>query len=511
MKKIVFIHPRSKLQIEYWSSEVLNLLMNRATSSSLKLAPMIFAAITPPIYEFIYVDEEIEEIDFQMDADLVAITAMTGQINRAYEIADQFRSAKIPVVIGGIHASVLPDEVGQHCDVVMIGEGENIWPAMLEDFEHGTLKKVYAAKDYPKVEYLPSPKIDVVKHEHYLMFPLQATRGCPYECEFCSIKHSAGHHYRMKPIEQVIAEIKAYEKYNKKTFGVYKKSYVLVDDNLYVNREYAKKLFTAMSELDISWMGQGTLDTAFDEEILTLMAKSGCKTYAIGFESFSDETLREVNKPKVHNIDNYDTAIKNLIRHGIMPAGFLIYGFDNDDVNIFQKTIDIIQEKHLIQAHFNLLTPYPGTKLYDRINGEGRIIDQNWDNYINMKTVFEPKQMSPATLEAGLNWTVKKFATFDTMVKLLGYFWSQGPWPNNKTLSLRERMILIMMGLKLRKYSKGMCKFLFWAARQKNACSFGTILAGIVVFEVVEKARGHLERLIAVEGNDIPAYMKAKD
>ena len=471
---------------------------------------MIFAALTPSTYEFVYVDEEIEEIDFQMDADLVALTAMTGQVNRAYEIADQFRHANIPVVIGGIHASVLPEEVGKYCDAVMIGEGENTWPAMLKDFEEGKLKKVYDAKAYPPVDHLVSPRVDVVKHEHYLMFPLQATRGCPYDCDFCSVKHSAGSRYRMKPIDQVVAEIKEMEKYNKKSFGTYKKSYVIVDDNLCVNREYVKKLFVAMSDLDITWMGQGTLDTAFDEELLALMAKSGCKTFAIGFESFSDETLREANKPKMHTIDNYEIAIQNLIRHGIMPAGFLIYGFDTDDVNTFQKAVDFIVGKNLTQVHFNLLTPYPGTRLYDRINGEGRIIDQNWDNYITMKSVFIPKQMSPADLEIGLNWSIEKLATFEVMKRQLGYFWSQGPWPHNKKLSLRERTILRLLGLKLKSYNKGMQRFLFWAARQKNASNFGTILAGIVVYEVAEKTKGHLQRLIEANGSEIP-YIKAKD
>lgn len=507
MKKIVFIHPKSKLQVEYWSSEVMNLLMKRPMSSSLKLAPLIFAALTPPTYEFIYVDEEIEDIDFNMEADLIALTAMTGQVNRAYEIADQFREANIPVVIGGIHASVLPEEVGTHCDAVMIGEGENTWPAMLEDFEAGNLKKIYDAKAYPPVNQLVSPRVDVAKHEHYLMFPLQATRGCPYDCDFCSVKHSAGTRYRMKPIEQVVAEIKDMEKYNQKSFGAYKKSYVIVDDNLCVNRAYAKKLFAAMAELDITWMGQGTIDTAFDEELLDLMAKSGCKTYAIGFESFSDETLREANKPTLHNTDNYEVGIQNLIRHGIMPAGFLIYGFDTDHVHTFQKAVDFIIDKHLTQVHFNLLTPYPGTRLYDKIQEEGRIIDTNWDNYITMKSVFKPKQMSPEDLEVGVNWSIKQLATFEVMKDQLSFFWSQGPWPQNKILDLRERIILILLGLKLKSYNKDIKRFLFWAVRQKNACNFGTILAGIIIYEIAEKAKGHLRRLLEAHGSEIP-YVK---
>jgi len=489
LKKIAFINPKMKdLPVELWTSKIMRSLVGDNVRSALKLAPMVFAAITPPHYDFIYLDEEYEEINFQMDVDLVAITAMTTQANRGYHIADHFRKRGIPVIIGGIHASVLPEEASVHCDAVMIGEGENTWPEMLKDFEQGALKKFYNARDYPPVTELISPKIDSVDHNRYLLFPLQATRGCPYDCDFCSIKHSSGHRYRMKPVAQVIAEIKEYEKYNQSKGSVTKKSYVFIDDNLYVNQNYIKELFTEMGKLDITWTGQGTIDVAFDEEVVALMAKSGCRSYAVGLESISDESLKEVNKPKINQTATYDVAFQNLIRHGIMPAGYLIYGFDTDDPQVFKRTADFIANKHLMQPYFNVLTPYPGTRLYDRIKKEGRIFEENWDHYNSLTPVFTAKQLSPALIDAGLGWASKQVANIDAIKKQLIHFWSHGPWPHLRTLTFKERFILTLLSLKLRKFDPDYGRFLFWAARQKNACDFASIIAAIVLYESIAES-----------------------
>jgi radical SAM superfamily enzyme YgiQ (UPF0313 family) len=358
---------------------------------------------------------------------------------------------------------------------------------MLEDFERGSLKRIYDAKNYPPVEDFVSPRLDVLKHDRFLMNVLQATRGCPYDCEFCSIKHSTGHKYRTKPVKQVIAEIKEYEKYNKKRFGVYKKSYLFVDDNLYVNREYVKELFSAMCELDILWTAQGSINTAFDDEILELMARSGCRGYSIGFESISEETLKEANKPKINKIKDYKAAIDNLIRHGIVPAGFFIFGFDNDDMEVFQKTVDFAISNHIIQPFFSLLTPYPGTRLYDRINGEERIFDRDWQNYNSSKCVFTPKQLEPSKLEKGVAIANKQLARLDVIIEQLRYFWSKGPWTAYKPLGLWGRIVLFLLGLKMRNYNINYQKFLFWVARQKNVNDFGSIIAALVYNDLSRK------------------------
>ena len=488
-KKIVFINPKVKdPQIKVWSSTIMQSFIGNSVLSTLSLTPMVFAAITPSNYDFVYIDESLDEINFQIDADFVAITAMTIQANRAYEIATRFRNRGIPVIIGGIHASVVPDEVAAHCDAVMIGEGEHAWKDILKDFEQAALKQFYNAKDYPPVKDLISPRVDIVDHERYLLFPIQATRGCPYDCDFCSIKHSSGQRYRMKPVEQVITEIKAFETYNKPSLGAYKKGYIFADDNLYVNRAYTKELFTAMSELDITWTAQGTIDVAFDEEILSLMAKSGCRSFSMGLESISEATLKEVNKPKMNKTNTYDVAFQNLINHGIIPTGYLIFGFDTDDAQVFQRTVDFAIKNHLMQPFFNILTPYPGTKLYDRIKAEGRIFEDNWDRYNSQLSVFTPKQLSSSLLEEGVGWSIKQIGKMSVIKGQLAYFWSHGPWPHLKALTLKERLFLVLLGLKLRKNSHEYGQFLFWAARQKKACDFSSIIAGLMLYEIIKEA-----------------------
>jgi len=506
LKKILFINPKTiDLTVGIFSSNMVRMSKKKRLSMP-NLAPMIFAALTPPSYEFTFIDDDYKDVDLNMNADLVAISAMTMQVNRAYEIADHFRKKGVTVVIGGIHASVLPDETSQHCDATMIGQGENTWLEMLKDFEQGTLKKFYDTKDYPNIDYLISPKVDIINFDHYLMFPIQATRGCPHDCDFCSIKHTAGHVYRMKPVSQVIAEIKEYEKYNKRSVGGYKKHYFFVDENIYVNRKYVKELLSAMIELKISWMAQGTVDAAYDEEMLELMARSGCRQYAIGLESISDETLAEANKPKINKTQSYGVAIKNLLRHGIIPAGYLIYGFDNDDHNVFKRTVDFAINNHLIQPYFSTLTPYPGTRLYNRMKAENRIFDKNWDHYNSLTPVHHPRQFSPVLLEEGIVWSSKQIANFDVVKKQFDYFWSHGPWPQLKTLTFKERLLLVLMAIKLRKHNKKYCDFLLWAARNKKTCDFGSIFAALFLHEAVmqsDKGEAFEELILEAEKNSV--------
>ena len=473
-----------------WTSSLVSAMKGGKSALMPKLAGMILAALTPEKHSFIYLDDEIEKIEYdEIDADLIAITTMTVQANRAYQIAGEFRKKGITVVMGGIHAAVMSEEVAAHCDAIMIGEGENTWPALLEDFENGTMKKVYDAKDYPPIETLISPKVDVIKHDQYLMYPIQATRGCPYDCDFCSIAYSSGHKYRMKPVEQVIAEIQEYEKFNTGgPAGVLKKGYYFVDDNLYVHKEYTKKLFTAMKDLKITWDGQGTINMATDDDALKLMAESGCRSFSIGFESVSPESLKEANKPRVNKVEEYITAINNIQKYGIIAGGYFVTGFDSDKITVFQDTTDFIKKANLVQSIFSILTPYPGTRLYDRINGEGRIFNRSWEFYNSWTCVFTPKQMSATDLQLGSFWASTEISKLDQMRENFQNFWKQGPWETNPPLSKKERLILIYLGFKLRKSKlKEYQKFLFWVARQKNAADFKSIIWSMMRHEIVSQ------------------------
>jgi len=491
MIRIFFINPSidKEEKIRVWSGDLVAHLTGRKYTFMPKLSAMIFAALTPKEFDFRYIDEDIEDIDFESrDVDFVAITAMTVQAKRAYKIADRFRAAGVTVVIGGIHATVMMDEVAEHCDALMAGSGENTWKAMLDDFCRGTLKKVYDAKDYPPVTKLVSPRVDIIRHDSYLLYPIQATRGCPNHCDFCSIRYSSGNRYIMKPVEQVVADIKALEKYNKGHFaGMLKKGYQFVDDNLYVNRQYTKKLFTAMKDLGIIWSGQGSVNVVEDDEVLRLMVESGCRSFSIGFESVSDASLREANKPSYNKAENYKQAIEKLIRYGVTPSGYFVYGFDNDAKSVFADTVAFARESHLLQTHFSVLTPYPGTTLWERFNEEGRIMSRDWSRYNSLCCVFRPKQFMPEELDQGAFWSALQTAQLGYYREQLKHFWDSGPWPSNPALTLKERFMLFMIAQKLRK-QKEYKDFLLWAANQKKAVSLSTIIFSLTMHDMAMKA-----------------------
>ena len=486
MGNIVFINPAvdKYAEVKLWASELMDYVSGKQRTVLPRLAPMIMKALTPEKYNFTFIDEEVEDIDFDnINADLVAITSMTIQANRAYEIAAEFRKRGVTVIMGGIHVSVLPDEALLHADAVCIGEGENVWPEMLKDFEAGELKPKYDAKDYPPVEELVTPCVDIIKPDHYSMFPVMATKGCPYECDFCSIKYSSGSKIRMKPVSQVMKEIQDMERHNT---GLFKKGYQFVDDNLYINREYTKELFTELKKQNIFWQGQGTLNTVKDDEIIQLMAESGCRSYSIGFESISEASLKEVNKSS-NQIAEYENAIQKLIKHGITPAGFFIFGFDSDDKTVFEKTLAYIKNTRILNPYFSILTPYPGTRVYKRV--EERIFDHKWSRYGAVYSVYTPTNMTPEELMLGTHWISREVADIDTIKSQLEYFWSQGPWKTNPGLKLKERIALIAIALKLGRKEKYKVyrRFLLWAATHKKAVDPYMIVTAIVFNEVTQK------------------------
>jgi radical SAM superfamily enzyme YgiQ (UPF0313 family) len=243
----------------------------------------------------------------------------------------------------------------------------------------------------------------------------------------------------------------------------------------------------ALKKLNITWQGQGTLNTLKDDATLKLMAESGCRSYSIGFESISEESLQEVNKTRSNRVEDYDEGIKKLIEYGIAPSGFFIFGFDSDDKTVFEKTLNYIKKSHIICSFFNILTPYPGTLVYDRV--KERIFDQNWSHYTSVCSVYTPAKMTSEELEAGMHWASYEVASMETIKQQLEYFWSQGPWPRNPRLTLEERIVLIIVGFKLWKHKeyKVYKNFLFWVATRKKAVDLYTIFAAIVFNEKTKK------------------------
>lgn len=375
------------------------------------------AALTPPDWELKIADEKVEPLDLKESADLVGITAMTPAVNRAYEIADSFRQRGIKVVMGGMHVSKLPDEALKRCDSVIIGEAEGIWQTVLDDFKKGVLKQIYRHMAYPPLANLPMPNWDIYREKRYLpVHFVETTRGCPHNCEFCSVTNSFGGKFRNRPIDEVEKEIQ-----NLKPFEgrfILKNVVFFVDDNIISNKTYAKEFLKRIIPYNLKWLGQTSVNIVKDDEILDLCRKSGCMGLLIGFESLSNDNLSRMGKG-FNKPDNYFDVIKKVHDYGIGINGSFIFGFDNDDEGVFERTVEFTIKAKLEMGYFSILTPYPGTGLYDKLNSEGRIIDSNWSRYNTNNVVFKPKCMSPEKLLDGYYDALKYFHSFPSIYKRL--------------------------------------------------------------------------------------------
>jgi len=384
------------------------------------------AALTPSDWDMKIVDEKVEPLDLTQDADLVGITAMTPAVNRAYEIADSFRQRGTKVVMGGMHVSKLPDEALNHCDAVVIGEAEILWDKVLEDCNRGELKKIYKHENgYPALVNLPDTDWQPLREKGYLpVHSIESTRGCPNNCEFCSVTNSFGGKFRNRPIDDVEKEIQ-----NLKPFEgrfILKNVVFFVDDNIMSNRRYAKELLTRIIPYNLKWLGQASVNIAKDDEILELCRKSGCMGLVVGFETLSTDNLvkmgKSFNKPQ-----NYIDVIKKLHDYGIGVDGTFVLGFDHDDEGVFDRISEFVVKAKLDVSYFSILTPYPGTRLYPQMLNEKRIIDHDWSNYNTNNVVFKPKLMKPERLFYGFHNVLKESFSYTSILKRL---WGNGTYKN---------------------------------------------------------------------------------
>jgi len=326
------------------------------------------------------------DINFNKKYDLVGITFVTRYAFLAYRIADEFRKRGIKVVLGGYHASALPKEAKEHADSVVIGEGEDNWPKLLNDLEKGELKQLYYQDKPIDLNKINFPKNVDEKGKDFAVY---ATRGCPNGCEFCAITNMRhGKKFRKRNIENVIEEIKAHK-------GKY---FSFRDSSLTIDPTYTKELFIAMKEVDKKFYAMGNLNIlAKDEELLKLSVEAGCTGWLIGFESVNQKSIDEICK-KTNKVEDYYKAVKKIHDHGMMIDGTFVFGFDHDTLNIFEDTYNFVQNSEIDRFLSMILTPYPGTPLYSRLDKEGRILTKNWDKYNMEDVVFEPKNMTPEEL-----------------------------------------------------------------------------------------------------------------
>ena len=367
----------------------------------------VLASLTPPGVKTHLVDENVETVDLAEPADLVAISCMTASAPRGYQIADHFRARGVPVVMGGMHPSALPQEAAEHADAVVIGEAENQWPRVFADFAAGRPQQFYRTEERPQLEDLPIPRRDLLRTDRYLVANLvQTARGCPNACEFCSVSPIFGRRYRFRPIPEVVEEIRS--------FGSH--SVGFLDDNIVASPRRARELFEALLPLDLRWVGQGDLSMAKDEELLKLMARSGCIGMFVGLESLSQETLASANKRPNMGLD-YERAVAAIHRQGIDIIGSFVFGLDPDQPDVFRQTVDFAERAKLAAAQFPVLTPFPGAPIYDRLEKEGRITSYDWSLYTMGNVVYQPQNMTADELRQGRAYAYRRFYSLPCILR----------------------------------------------------------------------------------------------
>ncbi len=370
---------------------------------------------------------------------MVGISVMTCYAPRAYQLADEFRKRGVPVVLGGVHPTYCPDEALQHCDAIVTGEAEESWPRLVDDFEAGRMQRHYKMEQFPPLDHYKPPRVDLLSEDAYMTRQCTfTTRGCHFDCEFCSVSPFNGKSTRRRPVAEVVAEIQRVKGWvceelvgrmgrssvlealkiaAKIRFGIEDGSiFAFVDDLHNSNRAYCRELWAALKPLNIKWGCQSTLFLGDDAEMVKLAAESGCVSVFVGLESIFEESLGETHKP-FNKVKKFEEEIKMFHDHGIMVNPGIVFGFDNDDESVFERTVEFLVKNHCELAYFNVLTPLPGTPLQARYEAAGRIFDRNWAHYDGKHVTFRPTRMTPEQLQEGFYWAQHQFYSLPNIWK----------------------------------------------------------------------------------------------
>jgi len=352
------------------------------------------AGMTPPGVEVQAVDDRIEAIDYDEPRDLVGISVKTFTARRAYQIADEFRRRGVPVILGGHHPTLLPEEAGRHADALLVGEAEGVWDTVLADVRRGRLQPLYRQPESLARQPLAAVRVDrsIFAGKKYLpMAMVESTRGCPFACNFCSVTTFFGRSFRHRPPQEVAAEVA----------GLGRKFVFLVDDNIVGDKEAAKQLFRALIPLRIRWISQASLTMTRDRELMRLMRDSGCAGVLVGIETLQRDNLKQIRKGWNTVGIGYDRALDIARDHGIAVVGSFILGMDQDTEESLDLLLDFAIRQRLFAVLFNLLTPYPGTELYETFRAQGRLARPRWwddPDYTYGSLVFEPAGISGEAL-----------------------------------------------------------------------------------------------------------------
>ncbi len=357
------------------------------------LAPAVIAGLTPRDVAVRFYDDRLEPIPYDEPTDLVALSVETYTAVRCYQIASEYRRRGVPVVMGGFHATLCTEEVAEYADAVVVGEAEGLWPEILDDFRHGTPRKVYRREGRPPLAGILGDR-SIFRGKRYLPVTLiEAGRGCHFRCDFCAIQSYFGSTQVRRPVDTILEEIRRAR--TRTNF------FFFVDDNITSNMAEAKEFYRALIPLRIRWVSQASINAAHDEEFLDLIARSGCQGLLVGFESLNRETLRDMNKSFNAMGGGYEIALANLRRQGIRLYATFVFGYDQDTPETFAETLDFALRHGFYIAAFNHLTPFPGTPLYARMRELGQLLYEAWwrdARYTYNQIPFRPKRMPPEEL-----------------------------------------------------------------------------------------------------------------
>lgn len=392
-------------------------IRNERYIRSWQMEPLPAAAIaglTPADVTISFYDDRMEKIPFDEPTDAVAISVETYTAKRAYQIASEYRKRNVPVIMGGFHATLLPEEVEQYAEAVVVGEAEPIWHEVIGDLRSGRLKRRYQSSERPSLEHI---KLDrsIFKRKRYLPIGLIETgRGCRYSCEFCAIQAFFDSTHRNRPVNDIVEEIRSLK--NKK------KVFFFVDDNFIGNPKKAKALLRALIPLKIRWITQMSIDGAYDEELLQLLDASGCKGVLIGFESLDEQNLKQMNKSFNTMHGGYENALANLRRYNIRVYATFVFGYDRDTPASFDEAVAFAVKQQFYIAAFNHLTPFPGTPLYEQLASQGRLRFKQWwldEHYRYNDLPFHPVQLSPEEVTRRCVDARRKFYSIGSIFKRL--------------------------------------------------------------------------------------------
>ena len=401
--KILLIAPASGK----WQRVARAGLFNGKTFRFSLLSLLSVAAATPANGEVQIIDEQVDDIPWDAKVDLVGITCMTALAPRAYEISARFRKQGIPVVLGGMHPTLLPGEALDHATAIVAGDAEGVWPKVVKDTRNGCLNGLYRSETPHSLKGLKPPPRHLLSSEKYsTVYAMQATRGCPHGCEFCAVSAFNDKTQRRRPVDEVAAEVAK----------IPDRFVLFVDDNLTADREYAAELFKALTPLKRHWASQSTLAIADDPNFVKLAAESGCIGLFVGLETFSEKNLTSVNK-SCHRVSDYRKAIRCFHENGIAVEAGIVFGFDGDGPDVFESTLKVLDRLEVDAVQVSILTPIPGTPAHVKM--AERITTKDWSQYDFHHAVFTPTGMTRAQLKAGHDWVTRQFYRPGRMLRRL--------------------------------------------------------------------------------------------